>query len=131
MLVKSDSPGGQPNGLGSFANRPPDVPTDRDPFNTQAGGQPLEALHVSPFAPAIDARGNANCQIGQWGYLRGPFHPKGSHGAYPPSASVPGDNPTFTTFENTKAGGSHTVDGNYNVNAGPTFTGLPSVQKVP
>ena len=130
VLVKSDSPGGQPNGLGSFANRPADVPSDKDPNTTSTGAQPLEALHNTQFPPAIDAKGRANCQLGQFGYLRGPLHPKGSHGAYPPAPSLPND-PQFTTYENTKAGGSHVVVANSAVNAGPTFTGLPSVQKVP
>ena len=103
VLVKSDN-GGQSNGLGGFANRPADVPSDQDPNKAQnSNGGQLEALHVTPFAPAIDARGNANCQIGQWGYLRGPLHPKNAHGPYPPAKSIPGDN-GFATFQNTLAG---------------------------
>jgi virulence factor Mce-like protein len=131
VLVKSDSPGGQVNGLGAFANRPADVPKDKDPYNTSTGAQQLEALHATPFSPAIDARGRANCQVGQTGYLKGPLHPVGAHGRYPPANSVSGDNPTYDKFENNVAGGSHTVDSDYNALAGPTFTGLPSVSKVP
>ena len=30
-------------------------------------------LHRPAYQPAIDAQGNADCQIGQGGYLRGPL----------------------------------------------------------
>jgi hypothetical protein len=36
-------------------------------------GDPLVSTHAQPYAPAIDAQGNADCQGGQGGYPEGPL----------------------------------------------------------
>jgi len=54
----------QPNTLGTTESlRPVDVPTDQDP---QEGA--VQALHTQYGGPAIDSKGNADCQSGQSGY---------------------------------------------------------------
>ena len=42
-------------------------------------GDPLQALHAGAYEPAIDAQGNADCQVGQRGYLDGPMQPGGRY----------------------------------------------------
>jgi virulence factor Mce-like protein len=57
--------GTQDNNLGTTeSTRPVDVPADQDP---QASNQ--QSLHTQKGAPAVDARGRADCQVGQSGYL--------------------------------------------------------------
>jgi virulence factor Mce-like protein len=97
------------------ADRPPDVPSDRDPQDENAfPAGPRVALHGNPYAPAIDAAGNADCQGGQTGYLDGPL---ADGGRYPPA-------PASSDFDANRAGGSHVV-----INpdlpglAGPTYKG--------
>jgi virulence factor Mce-like protein len=90
-------------------NRPSEYPTDRpadvqskdDPQNRNATPNgPRVAIHGQPYAPAIDAAGNADCQGGQTGYLDGPFPTDGRY----PEANDP-------NFDAQKAGGSHVVIG--------------------
>ncbi|MFN2617819.1 MAG: hypothetical protein ABR581_11975, partial [Thermoleophilaceae bacterium] len=55
--------------------RPVDVPHDQDPRTaTDASGTPLGRYWKMEYEPAIDAQGNADCQIGQRGYPLGPLH---------------------------------------------------------
>lgn len=55
------------------ADRPADVPAGQDPrAATDATGSPLTALHTQLLGPAVDADGNADCQVGQTGYPAGP-----------------------------------------------------------
>jgi virulence factor Mce-like protein len=72
------------NGLGTSASsRPVDVPPGTDPQSSAAG----PALHTQSGGPAVDAQGNADCQVGQWGYIDrlatddrwGPNQPGGAH----------------------------------------------------
>ena len=56
---------------------------------------------MTAYSPAVDARGRADCRVGQTGYLAGPNVP---NGRYPPSTD-----PTL-------GGGSHVVRG---------FDGIP------
>ena len=82
----------------------------------------LQAAHTQPFAPAIDARGNADCQIGNSGYIDGPLP---ATGRYPPA-------PTSSDFDEEHAGGSHVVaEADTPGLAGPTFNGVPSLKDVP
>jgi virulence factor Mce-like protein len=65
----------------SQAEVPVDVPAGQDPHDAKAPNQePLQALHGGAYAPAIDAQGNADCVVGQRGYLEGPMAPGGRYG---------------------------------------------------
>jgi virulence factor Mce-like protein len=127
VLLKDDNANTQDNKWGSFpADRSADVPANVDPSTAYTANAPpntaREAAHTQPFAPAIDAQGNADCQIGNSGYIDGPLA-KG--GRYPPANDSP-------TFDQTAAGGSHVVaDANTPGLAGPTFLGVPSLKSVP
>jgi hypothetical protein len=65
----------QPNSLGStVSSRPWDVPPGKDPRGAKdALGLPLGRIYSPPYQPAIDAQGNADCQNGQDGWVRGPL----------------------------------------------------------
>jgi virulence factor Mce-like protein len=129
VIVKSDSENTQDNKWGDFpADRPADVPADVDPSSAHTPGGPAteenvrQAAHTQPFAPAIDAKGNADCQIGNSGYLDGPL---AKDGRYPPANDSP-------NFDRDDAGGSHVVaDADTPGLAGPTFNGVPSLKDVP
>jgi len=132
VIVKSDTENTQDNKWGDFpGDRPADVPADVDPSSAHTPPGPPEeenvrqAAHTQPFAPAIDARGNADCQIGNSGYIDGPLPGPGGGGRYPPAP----DNPNFDRDD---AGGSHVVaEADTPGLAGPTFNGVPSLRHVP
>jgi ABC-type transporter Mla subunit MlaD len=64
--ILSIPPSNQENSLSrSTSSRPVDVPPGVDPQSEAAG----QALHAQAGGPAIDERGRADCQAGQWGYL--------------------------------------------------------------
>jgi virulence factor Mce-like protein len=65
----------QPNSMGSSAtSRPWGVPPDQNPIGAvDSGGNQLGRLYSPPYMPAIDAQGNADCQVGQVGWMQGPF----------------------------------------------------------
>jgi virulence factor Mce-like protein len=141
ILFKSDSNSPQANKFGGFAFRPADIPANmnvhsNDPVEKSTA---LEAAHGVAYPPAVDAQGNANCQIGQYGYTQfpppSPFKPR-----YKPANVTPTNNPVqleteLQNFQNTKGGGSHVVgpgqDEVYNELAGPTYTGVPNLKDVP
>jgi virulence factor Mce-like protein len=82
----------QPNTLGTTeSTRPADVPANEDPQDPPAAN--AQALHNQPGGPAVDARGRADCQDGQTGYLNRLV----TDGRYPPSNSP------------ARGGGSHVV----------------------
>jgi hypothetical protein len=99
------------------SDRPLDVPDGQDPKAEPPPGasEPRAALHDQKRSPAVDPAGNADCQWGQSGYLRGPLLPEdgtGSLARYPRSSDPE------------KGGGNYTVvDPNTPGNAGPTFKG--------
>jgi virulence factor Mce-like protein len=72
--LKSDSRT-QDNRLSdSTAEKPVDVKAGQDPQTShELTGDPTEALHRGAYEPAIDAQGNADCQVGQRGYMKGPL----------------------------------------------------------
>jgi phospholipid/cholesterol/gamma-HCH transport system substrate-binding protein len=72
----------QPNTMGEIeASRAWDVPPDKDPRGaTDSNGNPLGRVYTSDYQPAIDAQGNADCQGGQNGWVRGPFVHGGRYG---------------------------------------------------
>ncbi len=80
VLVRSDNPDQQPGKLGSSDNyRPADLPSNVNPKTTKlASGDYAEVQHGQPYAPAIDAAGNADCQTGQNGYPSGPLPATGT-----------------------------------------------------
>jgi virulence factor Mce-like protein len=78
----------QPNSLGSkTASRPVDTPPGVDPVGAMADGAQLQRFYSQPGQPAIDAQGNADCQVGQNGYIKGPFGPN----PYKPGLAPNGD----------------------------------------
>ena len=101
----------------SVNDRPMDIPADLDPDTaTDPFGDPLAALHGQPYSVAVDAQGNADCQVGQWGYLDGPLIP--TYGRYPADLSA-GNAAGDGTF---MGGGSHiVVDRDIPGNRGPTW----------
>ena len=115
---------GQDNRVGdSQADRPVDVRSSQDPQEPVAG-QTLQALHSGSYEPAVDSQGNADCQVGQRGYLDGPV---GSGNRYAPS-----DDPSVGSATDTAGGGSHTViESDLPGLAGPTFKGVKSLADVP
>jgi hypothetical protein len=129
ILQKSDN-NRQDNRFGNYPNdRPPDIPSDQDPTTAKAkNGDPLEIFHGGPYYPAIDAQGNADCQLGQFGYLDGPT----GQGRYAPHATLPGDDDVNTNFSRQFAGGSHTnLEDNAPGLAGPDYRGVKNLKDVP
>jgi virulence factor Mce-like protein len=99
------------------ADLPVDVPKGQDPKTaTDPQGQPLQALHNGAYWNAIDSKGNADCEIGQRGYVRGPLVPDGRY--------KPGED-----------GGNHVVLDLPKGNSGPTFKarelGIDNLNDVP
>jgi hypothetical protein len=101
----------------SEAERPADIPDNQDPQTAKdPEGNPLTVLRRTAYFPAVTADGQADCQVGQAGFLDGPLV-EGS--PYPPS-----NDPA-------KLGGSHVIlDSDYPGIAGPTFKGLKSLSEV-
>jgi hypothetical protein len=100
----------QPNTLGSSnSSRPWDVPPGMDPIGASENGMPLGRAFGTPYAPAIDAQGNADCQIGQTGYPKGPDAP---NLRYKPGVTADG----------TPTGGNYAVtESNFPILSGPTY----------
>jgi virulence factor Mce-like protein len=76
QLLNSTSDGeAQDNRINNYeGDRPADAPLNRDPiYDTDENGDPLQVLHTQVYQPAIDAQGNADCQLGQVGWVRGPI----------------------------------------------------------
>jgi hypothetical protein len=85
----------QPNNIGSISNsRPWDVPPDEDPRTATNAAGNLGRVYSPPYSPAIDAQGNADCQVGQMGYIRGPFTTGGRYTA----GTLPDGTPTGGNF---------------------------------
>jgi virulence factor Mce-like protein len=63
----------QQNNYGSSTgSRPWDIPVDQKPQGAKdEQGHELFRLYAPPYQPAIDAQGNADCQLGQNGYPNG------------------------------------------------------------
>jgi virulence factor Mce-like protein len=127
VLLKQDNMT-QDNRWSDFpADRPADVPRNIDPSdayvnNIKSDSTVRQAAHTQPFAPAIDAQGNADCQIGNSGYIDGPLV---AHGRYPAADDS-------SDFDAAHAGGSHVVaDADTPGLAGPTFLGVPRLSDVP
>ena len=89
-----------------------------------AAGNKYQKLQGQPHSPSIDAAGNSDCQVGQFGYIHGPLI---TGGRYRPARFVEEGPPP----PNQPSGGSHVVgDSNTPGLAGPTFTGVPDLAAV-
>ena len=78
----------QANSLGSIrSSRPVDTPPGVDPVGASVGPEQLQRFYSQPYQPAIDAQGNADCQVGQNGYVKGPLGPN----RYKPGTAPNGD----------------------------------------
>jgi virulence factor Mce-like protein len=124
VLVKTGS-NFQHNSLNTNeSNRPADVPSNWDPQNSvDPSGSPYQTWHTSLDGPAVDAKGNADCQTGQTGYTDGPVNP--ADAKYKPSDLPTNASPSdFNAWEDAHGGGSHTV---FNSDlpglSGPTYVG--------
>jgi ABC-type transporter Mla subunit MlaD len=138
VLVRNDIGNPQPGSIGSSDNwRPADLPSNVSPKTTKLlNGNYAEVQHGQPYAPAIDANGNADCETGQNGYPTGPLPPSGTpqSGRYPPAKAGPNFNANNAQdpFYLNQAGGSHNVVApNTPGLAGPTYTGVPNLRDVP
>jgi virulence factor Mce-like protein len=141
-LLKSDMSSEQDNKFGDLQDRPADVPANVDPRGAEypqpGPGVPWEAQHTQAYGPAIDAQGNADCQIGQQGYPVGPLNGPANRGDYDDSykaRDIPNpENPSAADaeeFSNNFAGGSHTVNQHNTPGlSGPTFTGVEHLRDV-
>jgi virulence factor Mce-like protein len=64
----------------SEGERPVDVAPGQNPHSLAPTGDPVQVLHNGAYSPAIDGQGNADCRVGQRGYLWGPFVPNSRYG---------------------------------------------------
>jgi hypothetical protein len=115
----------QPNNYGTTeSSRPVDVPPGMHPRRaTGSNGEPLYRFQDTHYRPAIDAQGNADCQLGQDGYPRGPFSTGNRYG--------PGTLP-----DGTPSGGNFPVtDSDFPILSGGTYKsrelGVDNLKDVP
>jgi virulence factor Mce-like protein len=137
-LVKTGTPheDQQNNLFGSASQRPADIPSNWNPQKAMdQTGNHLQIGHLTPYAPAVDAQGNADCQNGQYGYVNGPLN--GPDVPYKPSTLPTNASwAQFNAWENSLAGGSHTQTNSDTPGlAGPTYVarrlGINNVKDVP
>jgi virulence factor Mce-like protein len=101
----------QANNMGSTeSSRPVDISPDQDPRGAKdAAGNALARVYTSDYQPAIDAQGNADCQNGQNGWVKGPFVNGGRYGK-------------GTLSDGTPTGGNWMVkDDNFPILSGGTY----------
>lgn len=90
----------QPNSIAvTESSRPWDVPPGMDPVGAHMGPLPLGRLYNPLYRPAIDAQGNADCQTGQTGYVKGPLAPNRRYGP----GTLPDGTPTGGNFPVTQS----------------------------
>jgi hypothetical protein len=143
IMIKSGGNFQEDVAYNSFGARPSDVPPNVDPTGAKVGPpgaeQPAYVLHGHPYTPAIDAQGNADCAVGQWGYPDGPI--LDDPGRYPPvpghkdtlttPGAGPGDVGTYNTWARAHGGGGHITVGDFPPFLyGPGFTGIPNLRDV-
>ena len=102
----------QPNSYGGIeASRPWDTPEGVDPVGAKdATGADLGRVYATPYQPAIDAQGNADCQNGQNGWVRGQLAPGARYG---PGTLSDGTTPT--------GGNAPVLINNYPILSGGTY----------
>jgi hypothetical protein len=142
-LIKSDTDSEQDNKVGEWtSDRPADIPGNVDPRGAkypQPGPEkpPWQRQMAPAYPPAIDAQGNADCQMGQSGWPTGPINGTEERGKYDPTykpATVadPNNESQVDEFNRTRAGGSRTANiHNFPGLRGPTFKGVPHLKDVP
>lgn len=113
----------QKNTIGNTeSSRPWDVAPGQDPLTATNTLGALGRLYSTPYQPAIDAQGNADCQSGQNGYVRGPL----GEGRYGPG-TLPDGTPTGANFAVTQS--------DFPILSGPTFRskelGIDNVEDIP
>ena len=87
--VKEVNTNQQNNYATSASSRPWDIPEGQEPQGAHdMQGNPIFRLYAPAYNPAIDAQGNADCQLGQTGYPNGAFGP----GRYKPGNIKDGSN---------------------------------------
>ena len=139
--LKTDQGTDQDNTMNQLSDRPPDIPKNVNPHGAVYPGNPQrppwQVQHTQAYPPAIDAQGNADCQIGQEGFPTGPynypFNDKNTRPSYR-SATVanPNDHAEVQEFEAHRAGGSRTYNANNTPGlSGPGYYGVPRLQDVP
>jgi len=98
------------------AERPVDIPASSDPLTARGNTGQLQTLHSQYYGAAIDAKGRADCENGQRGYL----NRKITGSRYP------------VTDDPNNLGGNHIVmDPNTPGLQGPTYKGLKNLKDVP
>jgi len=98
----------QPNSIANTeASRNWDTPPGVDPVGAKAGGEALGRLYTPFYRPAIDAQGNADCETGQVGWVKGPL----SKNRYGPG----------TTANGTPTGGNFPVTETFPILVGGTY----------
>jgi virulence factor Mce-like protein len=129
VLVKTDNSQSD-NRITDFGDRPDDLPENVDPTGARdRAGFNLYTAHNEPYPPAIDAQGNANCVLGQWGYVDETASVVG--GRYPSAPGSADPDGTFNAWEAEHGGGSHVAMGWLPLLYGPTFTGRRHLDDVP
>src|SRR5206468_10727399 len=134
-LVRTGPPKqpGEVIGNDNWSGRAADLPSDWDPQRSfDPGGNHYEVFHGPPYSPAVDANGNADCQVGQYGYANGPIAPGGKYKPEPISKAGGDIDKWWQSF----GGGSHVVYGNDTPGAaGPTYVtrrlGINNIRDVP
>jgi virulence factor Mce-like protein len=144
-LQKDDTANPQDNKLGDQGDRPADVPSNVDPHGAKyptpsnsAGESNWEVQHAPAYPVAIDAQGNADCEMGQRGFPTGPNNGPVTRGNFD-STYKPRGIGSATNFQQAQdfdarfAGGSHTANANNLPGPlhGPTFTGVKNLRDVP
>jgi hypothetical protein len=142
-LQKDDTASPQDNKLGDMGDRPADVPSNVNPQGAMYPGPggvptaPWEKQQAPAYPVAIDAQGNADCEMGQYGYSVGPNNGPVTRGNFddtykPHSISSATDFNAAQQFDANFAGGSHTSNANNLPGLrGPTFTGVQHLKDVP
>jgi hypothetical protein len=109
ILVRTASSAQKHTFNSAESQRPADVPANWDPQKVMDHeGNHYQVFHHPFYAPAVDAQGNADCQAGQTGYIDGPVYKSGSKYA-PSTLPTNASQDQFNAWENSQAGGSHTV----------------------
>jgi ABC-type transporter Mla subunit MlaD len=109
ILVRTASSAQKHTFNSAESQRPADVPANWDPQKVMDHeGNHYQVFHHPFYGPAVDAQGNADCQAGQTGYIDGPVYKSGSKYA-PSTLPTNASQDQFNAWENSQAGGSHTV----------------------
>ncbi|MEA2352458.1 MAG: phospholipid/cholesterol/gamma-HCH transport system substrate-binding protein [Thermoleophilaceae bacterium] len=137
VLLKSGGHFQEDVAYNNFGSRPSDLPPNVDPTGVKVGPpgaeEPAYVLHGQPDPPSIDAQGNADCVIGQFGYPDGPLLDDPSR--YPAvNGSKDGSGPdqgTYNSWARAHGGGGHpVVADNPPFLYGPNFTSVPNLADV-